>query len=461
MNDISPKVAQQDVEDLRGRVRGAVYCAGDTGYDSVRAIWNGMINRRPALIVQCLGTADVMAAVNFARDRALPLAIRAGGHSVAGNGLCDDGLVIDLTRLDGVRVDPAARLARVGGGARWADLDHEAQAFGLACTGGVVSSTGVAGLTLGGGIGYLTRSHGLACDNLLSADVVTATGELVHASARDNPDLLWALRGGGGNFGVVTSLEFQLHPVGPMVAAAVVFHGMAGARDVLAGYRDYALAAPDQVACYAMFVNAPADLPAEYQGQPVLALVACYSGDVEEGVRLLQPLSGLGAPIAALMDPMPYQVLQTLFDAGNPKGERYYWKSQHLMELPDALLDVLVEFAGDLHGSRTIIGIEPLGGAHARVAPGDTAFVHRSVAFSLGIWTGWSDPAQDRANIGWTRAFFDAVRPFGAGTYVNYLGEDDGGRIGEAYGDNLDRLSELKRRWDPDNLFSTNQNIAP
>lgn len=446
---------------LRQRHRGPLLLPGDDGYDAARAVWNGMIDRRPAVIARCRGPADVMAAVDAARTAGLPVSVRGGGHNVGGKAVCDGGVMLDLTAMRWVHVDPERRRARAGGGTLWGDFDHEAQAFGLTCTGGVVSTTGVAGLTLGGGIGYLTRRHGLACDNLLSADLVTADGRLVHASDDRNPELMWALRGGGGNFGVVTSLEFQLHPVGPEVAAAVVFYPIDQAEVVLRRYRTYAEAAPDAIACYAMVVNAPPDLPAEHQGRPVLAIVGCHADDVDAGRELLQPVAGFGRPIAAVIDAMPYTALQTSFDAGNPTGQRYYWKSQHLTGLPDELIDAVCRFARDLHGDFTIIGIEPLGGAQGRVPPDATAFPHRSVPFSLGIWTGWADPAADRDNVAWTRDFFAAVQPFGAGAYVNYLGDDEADRVGEAYGGNMARLVEIKRRWDPDNLFRVNHNIAP
>ncbi len=448
-----------DLDTLAAQVRGEVLQQNDEGYDASRAVWNGMIDRRPGAIVRCTGVADVIATVNFAREKHLPLAIKAGGHNVSGKAVCDDGIVIDLSPMNNVHVDPDARRARAGAGAKWGAFDHEAQAFGLTTTGGVVSSTGVAGLTLGGGIGYLTRTYGLACDNLLSVDLVTADGRLVRASESENPDLFWALRGGGGNFGVVTSLEFQLHEVGPMVATATVFHAIQDAREVLNFYRTFNEAAPDELACYAMIVNAPEGLP-DQDGKPVLALVGLYSGDLEEGKRLLAPLAKQGSPLLAVVDGMPYAVMQTAFDAGNPHGARYYWKSQYLKGLDDALLETILKWAGTFTGEHTIIGIEALGGAQARVDPGATAFVHRDVPYSLGIWTGWQNPADDTANIAWTREFFDAVAPFGAGAYVNYLGEDESDRLGEVYGENYTRLVEIKRKWDPDNLFRLNHNIA-
>ncbi|TNF89143.1 MAG: FAD-binding oxidoreductase [Gammaproteobacteria bacterium] len=447
------------LEALTEAIRGEILTAGTPGYDEARALWNGMIDKRPGAIVRCTGVADVIATVNFAREQDLPLAIKAGGHNVSGKAMCDDGIVIDLSPMNNVHIDPIARRARAGAGAKWGAFDHEAQAFGLTTTGGVVSSTGVAGLTLGGGIGYLTRTYGLACDNLLSVDLVTAAGELVRASEDENPELFWALRGGGGNFGVVTSLEFQLHSVGPMVATATIFHAIEDARSVLDLYRTFNETAPDELACYAMIVNAPEDLP-DQQGKAVLAIVGLYSGNAEEGLQLMAPLADMGSPLVALIDPMPYTVMQTAFDAGNPHGARYYWKSQYLGGLDDAFLDIVVDRAMDIRGDHTIIGIEPMGGAQGRVDPGATAFACRNVPYSLGIWAGWQDPGQDDANIAWTRAFFDAVAPFGVGAYVNYLGEDESDRLDEVYGENYDRLKAVKQKWDPNNLFRLNHNIA-
>ncbi len=452
-------LTEQQTERLAETVRGEILTAGQPGYDEARTLWNGMIDKHPGAIVRCSGVADVIATVNFARTQSVPLAIKAGGHNVSGKAICDGGIVIDLSPMSNIRIDPDAKRARAGAGAKWGAFDHEAQAFGLTTTGGVVSSTGVAGLTLGGGIGYLTRTYGLACDNLLSVDLVTAGGELVRASKDENPDLFWALQGGGGNFGVVTSLEFQLHAVGPMVATATIFHAIEDARGVLDLYRTFNENAPDALACYAMIVNAPEDLP-DQQGKAVLAIVGLYSGNVDEGLKLMQPLAEMGSPLVAVLDEMPYSVMQTAFDAGNPHGARYYWKSQYLGGLADDFLDIIVEQALDLHGEHTIIGIEPLGGAQGRVDPGATAFACRDVPYSLGIWTGWQDAQKDEENIAWTRAFFDAVASYGAGAYVNYLGEDESDRLDEVYGPNYARLKEVKQKWDPDNLFRLNHNIA-
>lgn len=447
--------------ELGASVRGGLLRKGDGGYDDARSVWNGMADRRPAAILQCRGVSDVIAGVNFARGHGLPLAVKGGGHNVAGKGVCDDGLTLDMSLMRSVRVDPLRLLARAEAGALWRDFDHEAQTFGLTCTGGVVSSTGVAGLTLGGGIGYLTRTYGLACDNLLAADVVTADGRLVQASASENPDLLWALRGGGGNFGVVTSVEFQLHEVGPDVAAAIVFYPLAAGVDVLHAYREYADAAPDAVACYAMIVRGPADLPADHAGQPVLVMIACYSGAVAEGLRALAPLASWSTPIATTVESIPYRTIQQTFDPGSPHGARYYWKSQYLSGLADEFFETVLRFARDMPGAYTAIGIEPLGGAMARVAPAATAYPHRRFPFNLGIWSGWDKPEEDAGAISWTKDFFEAVAPFGAGAYVNYLDEDEGGRVDEAYGANYARLRQVKAKWDPQNLFRVNQNIAP
>lgn len=459
----NPSIPAAAESALAARVRGELLYSTHPGYHAARRVWNGMVDRRPGVIVRCRGVADVKAALDVVREYHLVFAVRAGGHSVAGKSVCDGGVMIDLSPMNGVRVDPIARTARAGAGATWGDFDHETQAFGLATTGGLISSTGVAGLTLGGGIGYLTRTHGLACDNLLSLDVVTAAGEFVRASETENADLFWACRGGGGNFGVVTALEFRLHEVGPAVAVAQVFHPVEAASDVLRFYREYSAAASDETACYAMVVNVPpvAPFPVESHGKPAIALVACDSGPVEEGKARLAPLAAFGSPILGFVDAMPYTVLQSSFDAGNPKGERYYWKSMHLSGLPDDALDTVARYCADFRGDFTIVGIEPLGGAFGRVPSDATAFPHRDVPYSFGVWTGWHRPTDDEANIAWTREFHDAMTPHGAGAYVNYLGEDEGGRVEEAYGNNWARLQEVKRRWDPDNLFRMNQNITP
>ena len=448
------------IEQFAEGVRGHVIQAGDPGYDEARAVWNGMIDRRPALIARCTGTADVIRAVNFGREHDLPLAVKAGGHSYAGHSICEGGLVVDLTLMNAVRIDPNRKRAWVGGGATWGDFDHEAQAFGLATTGGVDSRTGVAGLTLGGGVGYLARSCGLAADNLISADLVTASGERVKASEEENADLFWAIRGGGGNFGVVTSFEFQLHEVGPEVLVAQLFYPFEQVRDVFRFYRDFMADAADELACYGFVLRIPpvAPFPAEYHGKTASALVACYAGSVEAGQAALAPLAAFGDPILKAIQPMPYTALQKSNDAVYPNGARYYLKSHYLTELSDDAIDVLVRHSERQPGALTAPFLEPMGGAASRVDPAATAFPHRDAPFNLGIHTGWTDPADDDKMIAWARRFHDAMKPYATGgVYVNYLDprfeEDVDERVRAAYGDNYRRLVRVQQAWDPENLF--------
>ena len=444
-------------ERLATTLRGDVVGPDDPGYERARAVWNGMIDRRPELVAYCEGTADVIACVDFARREHLPLAVRGGGHGVAGSAVRDGGLVADLSRMRDVHVDARARVARVGGGATWGTVDHETQAFGLAVTGGVDSRTGVGGLTLGGGIGYLARACGLTVDNVLSAEVVLADGSTVTANAHEHADLFWALRGGGGGLGVVTSFELQLHAVGPEVATAQVFYALDAAGDALRSYRDFMSGAPDGVACYPLFVNVPQvePFPAEQQGRTALVLVACHAGSLEEGEEALRPLRSFGAPMLAAIGPMPYVTLQSSFDAAAPNGGRFYWKAHYLDDLPDALIDLLVERVDPLPGPYSIVFVECLGGAVARVAPDATAFPHRDVRFSLGISTGWADAEDDQPAIAWTRSLFEATAPHASGgVYVNYLDRDEADRIGAAYGANLGRLESIRRAYDPDGFFT-------
>lgn len=453
-------------EPLHDRLRGSLVRPTDEDYDDARAVWNGMVDKYPAAIARCAGAADVMAAVDFAREHDLLLSVRGGGHNVAGKAVCDDGLVIDCSPMDFVRVDPDGKTARVGPGATWADFDHEAQAFGLATTGGVDSRTGVAGLTLGGGVGWLARSHGLACDNLVGADVVTAGGDLVHASADENPALFWGLRGGGGNFGVVTAFEFELHDVGPEVLVAQAFYPTEHAEAVLRFYRDYAAEAPDAVAPYALVANVPpeAPFPEEHHGEAAVVLVAPYAGDPEAGRRHLEPIAeaDVGEPILRFVDTMPYAALQQSFDDGTPAGERYYYRAMHVSELPDEAIETIATHARELPAPFTMAGIEPMGGAVNAVADASTAYPHRDAAFSFGIWAGWSDPERDDELIEWTRAFHEAMTPYSTGgVYANYLDRDEDDRIRAAYGDNYDRLVELKDEWDPENRFRLNSNVEP
>jgi FAD/FMN-containing dehydrogenase len=444
---------------LRARFRGQLLRPDDDEYDAARRVWNAMIDRHPALIARCTGVADIMAAIAFARDHDLLVAVRGGGHNVAGNAVCDGGLVIDLSPMKGIRVDPAARTAWAEGGVTWGELDHETQAFGLAAVGGVISTTGIAGLTLGGGFGWLMRKHGLACDNLLAADVVTADGQFLSASATEHPDLFWALRGGGGNFGVVTSFTYKLHEVGPELVAGPIFHPLSAARDVLRFYRDIALTLPDAVTCHASLLRSP-------DGAPLVALVPAYMGPIADGEAAVRPLRQFGSPAMDLVGPKSYQVLQTLFDGSYPAGRRNYWKSSFLRDLDDAAIDVLLDHFAQAPSPLTAVFIEQHGGAASRAGAEETAVPHRSAPFNLIITPKWDDPGQDGANITWARALWAAMQPFMAeAVYVNYLGDvrDEGQeRIRAAYGaETYDRLAAVKRRYDPANFFRMNQNITP
>jgi FAD/FMN-containing dehydrogenase len=444
--------------------RGEVIRPGDPGYEQARRVWNGQIDRRPQLIARCTGTEDVRAALAFARDRQLPIAVRGGAHNVAGNAVCDDGLVIDLSPLKGVHVDPAARTARAQPGVTWGELDRETQAFALATTGGLVSTTGIAGLTLGGGIGWLARKHGTACDNLRSADVVTADGSVLTASTTENPELFWGLRGGGGNFGIVTSLEYRLHPVGPEVLAGPVFHAGEHAADVLRFFRDYVATAPDELTVVASFMTAPAApfLPPEAHGTLVVALAVCYAGDLAEGERVLRPLRSFGRPLADLIAPTPYTALQRMSDEGYPAGLRNYWKSSYVDDLSDAAVATVAEHAEGMPSPRSAFYFEHLGGAIARPAE-PTAFGHRDATFDLAILAIWEDPEETDLHISWTRRFWEAMQPHARpGVYVNNLGEEGHDRVRTAYEpQTYERLVRLKERYDPENVFRCNQNIAP
>jgi FAD/FMN-containing dehydrogenase len=448
---------------LRDRLHGDLLNPGDEGYEAARTVFNAMVDRYPSYVVRPTGAADVMAAVDFAREHDLLLSVKGGGHNFAGTAVCDDGLTIDCSRMDGVRVDPEARTARVGPGATWADFDHEAGAFDLATTGGLVSTTGVAGLTLGGGQGYLARKHGLTVDNLRSVDIVTAAGDLVHASDEENPELFWALRGGGGNFGVVTSFEFDLHPVGPEVLAGPIFHPYEDAREALRFYREFTADAPDELACYALVVRVPPEepFPEARRGDPAVAFAVCYAGPLDEAEDAVEPLRAFGDPTLDGVGPIPYPALQRSFDDGSPAGHRWYTKAHYLDGLPDDAIDTILEFTDPFPGPLTQVGIEPMGGAIARVDATATAFPHRDATYSLGIWPGWADPEADDDVVAWARAFHEAMAPYADGVYANYLDRDETDRVEAAYGENYERLVEVKDRWDPENRFRMNQNVEP
>jgi FAD/FMN-containing dehydrogenase len=455
-----------EIERLRADVRGPCILPADPGYDDARAIWNGAIDRRPACIARCTGVADVVAAVDFARERDLPVAVRAGGHGVGGHALTDGGLVIDLSPMKGIRVDPVARTARAEAGVLWGELDRETQLFGLATVGGIVTHTGIAGLTLGGGIGWLTRKHGATVDNLLSADLVTAQGEIVTASEEENPDLFWAIRGGGGNFGVVTSFEYRLHPVGPIVLAGPIFYPLEDAPEVLRFYREFIAAAPDELTTmFELSVAPPLPfLSEEVHGTPIVWVGACYAGSPEDGAEVVRPLKQFGHPIVDLLEPKPYTALQSWFDPLVPHGWHRYWKSVELPPLTDDAIETLVEHAAAQTSPRSYTIVFGLGGALARVGEDETAFSQRNAAHNVNINAVWTeeDPDAER-HIGWTRDFFDAMQPHAGGrVYLNFLGEEGGDRVRQAYGARTyERLVELKRVYDPTNFFRLNQNIEP
>ena len=446
--------------------RGRLISAGHGDYDVARAVWNGAIDRRPRLIARCIGTADVVAAVRYARDHDLEIAIRGGGHNVAGTAVCDGGIVIDLSTMRGVRVDPANRRAWVQGGALWGDVDHETQAHGLATTGGIVSHTGVAGLTLGGGVGWLMRKHGLTIDNLIAADVVTADGELLRASEDEHPDLFWALRGGGGNFGAVTAFEFRLHSVGPTVLAGPILWDAADAGQVLRFYRDFLRDAPDALGTVVRFGTAPPlpVIPEALHWRPVMMVGACYAGPIQDGERWLRPLRACRTPLLDLVGPAPYVGFQSALDTTVPHGWNYYWKSTYLPELRDDLVDVFAEHAFACSSARSYVALFHLKGAVSRAPEGGTAFGNRQASHAVTLDAVWR-PGEGFGDhdTAWSRRFFAALDRFREGVYVNFLGGDeDPDRVREAYGDAVyDRLVDVKTKYDPENVFRHNQNIRP
>lgn len=450
-------MTDQSMKDrLAAHMKGEVLGPASPDYNEVRKLWNGMIDRRPALIARCHEAGDVVASVNFAREEGLQPSMRGGGHGVAGNAVSEDGLMIDLSPMKTVEVDPEARIARVGPGATLGDMDAATQAHGLATTGGVDSRTGVAGLTLGGGIGWLVRSFGLTLDNVIAFDVVTADGELRRASADENSDLYWGLRGGGGRLGVVTQFEFRLQPVGPEVAVAQIFHPHEDAAGALRFYRDFMADAPDEIGCSAMVMPVPPaePFPEAHHGRTAIALVGCYSGPVEEGLARFAELKAYGEPIVAAVQPMPYTALQQSFNEATPDGARYYWKSQFLQALSDEAIDTLVEHTEHMPGAFSAIGIEGLGGAFGRVDPAATAFPHRGAPFNFGLWAGWTEAAEDEPVIEWVRGLHKAMAPYSTGgTYSNYFDKDDQDRTDAAFGANRARLQRIKEKYDPQNLF--------
>lgn len=456
-------VAATTFGELAGSLRGQLIRPSDAGYDDARRVFNGMIDRRPTAIVRCADVADVISCVNLARDEGLLLSIRGGGHNVAGFATNDGGLVIDLSLMRGTRVDPERRAVRAGAGCTWGDLDHATHAFGLATPGGAISTTGIAGLTLGGGIGHLTRPFGLVSDNLLSADVVTADGQFVIASETENPDLFWALRGGGGNFGVVTSFEYRLHPVSTVYAGPILW-SLDKAAEVMKFYGEFITGAPEELnGIFAFLVVEPEPpFPEHLHGQNVCGAVLCYVGPMENAEEVVRPLAEFAEPELVGLGPMPYPVLQTVFDAVSPSGLHNYWKADFVTELTDEVISAHVEHGPRVPNIFSGAVIFSVGGAAQRVGSDDTAFSYREANFSHIIYAADRDPSAIEAETRWVRAYWEALHPHSAGgAYVNFLGDEGDARVAASYRDNYARLARVKRRYDPDNLFRMNQNIKP
>jgi FAD/FMN-containing dehydrogenase len=446
---------EAEVENFQTRLRGKLLRPGDDGYDDARKVWNGMIDRKPALIARCTGTADVMAAVSFARERGLLVSIRGGGHSAAGNAVCEGGLMIDLAPMKSIRVDPVAGMARAEPGVLWGEFDRETQVFGLATTGGLISTTGIAGLTLGGGQGWLAGKYGFTIDNLLSVDVVTADGRLLTASATQNEDLFWAMRGAGHNFGVVTSFKYRLHPVSTVLGGMVV-HPFDRATDMLRFYREFTADQPDELTTAAAILSGP-------DSKLITAMVACYAGSVDEGERILAPLRRFGPPIADTIAPIPYTAQQRLLDAAFPYGRLNYWKSSLTDELSDEVIAALVDYTARMPSPLSAIPIPDFHGAYRRVGKTETAYYHRDLRYDIVIMANWTDPADTERNVQWARDLYEALqRHLPQGVYVNDLDRDEGDeRVRHAYGENYARLVTLKKKYDPTNFFRVNQNIKP
>lgn len=451
--------------ELASRFRGALLSPGCVEYEQARQIWNGMIDRHPALIARCTGVADIIEAINFARDRGLVLAVRGGGHNVAGLAVCDGGIMLDLSRLKGIRVNLTTKEVQAQPGVLWGELDRETQLFALATPGGFVSTTGIAGLTLGGGFGWLSRKYGHSCDNLISVDVVTADGRFLTVNEHEHPDLFWGIRGGGGNFGVVTSFQYRLHSVGPTMVAGLVLYPMEQATQVLDFYRTFSAEAPDELGTLALMRYAPPApfLPKEIHGKPVVGIAVCYTGSLAHGERIVRPLKEFGTPLIDTIVPKPYCTHQAAFDSGVPAGRKYYWKSEYLPPLSKATTDTIVTHAMQMTSPFSQVVIFQMGGASSRVGEDATAASHRNAAYVLNIGACWEEQSQSETHIEWARTFWSDMRPFSTGgVYVNFLSQGEGeDRVRMAYGTNYERLVALKNKYDPSNLFRMNQNIKP
>jgi FAD/FMN-containing dehydrogenase len=448
-------LADSTIRDLGAALRGQVLRTGDPGYDDARRVFNAMIDRRPAAIARAAVTADVVRAVEFARSHDLPVAVRGGGHSVAGKSVADGALLIDLSAMKAIRVDPASRTARAEPGVRLGDLDRETQAYGLATPLGIVSDTGIAGLTLGGGIGWINGKHGLSCDNLVSVEIVTADARVLTASATENEDLFWAVRGGGGNFGVVTSFEYRLHPLGPLVLAGPVFYPLSSGLAVARWVQELSAGCPDELSTEVVFLTLP-------DGTPVVGAPVCYAGEPAEGEAIVAPFRKLGTPVADLLRPMPFVAFQSGLDANFAAGRHHYWKSAFTSGLGEEGIRVFLDYVSRTPSPLTIVYLEQVHGAAARVAVAETAFPHRGDRWDFAILTQWAEPREAEVNIAWTKEFFEAMRPhLDESVYVNNLGEEGDDRVRAAFGMNYERLAALKRKYDPENFFRLNQNVRP
>ncbi|MHA2226459.1 MAG: FAD-binding oxidoreductase [Candidatus Hodarchaeales archaeon] len=466
LSDEQVFLAEDAVENLKGLIQGDVLLPSDDNYNQARKIWNGMIDKRPALIVRCTGPADVIDAVKFAREHDLLVSVRGGGHNVSGNALCDDGMVIDLSQMKGIRVDLKSGTAHAQAGVTLGELDRETQVFGLSVPSGIVTTTGIAGLTLGGGFGYIARKYGLSIDNLISVDMVTAEGEFLTASKTENEDLFWGLRGGGGNFGIVTSFEYKLQKIGPIVLGGMLLHPMEDASEFLRYYRDFIADAPDELTVVPLLRLAPPApfLPKEIHGKPVVGVIVLYSGSIEEGKSLIAPLREYGTPLIDGIGPKPFRALQSALDASAQPGWNYYVKSEFLPALSDDIIDTLVDHASRITSPLSVIAGFHLGGAVSRVDEDATAYSHRDATYSLIINTGWIDPDESEKHIQWTRALWEALQPFSiGGAYVNFQSFDEGeDRVKTTYGTaKFKRLTVLKQKYDPSNFFRLNRNIKP
>lgn len=465
-NGSPASIASESVESFRSGLRGTLITPDSPDYDTARTLWNAMVDKRPAMIVKCAGTADVIHAVKFAKENQLLVAVKGAGHNIAGNAMCDGGLVVDLSSMKSVHVDPVTKRARTEPGATLRDFDHETQAFGLATPLGINSTTGISGLTLGGGFGWLTRKYGATVDNLISADVVTHEGKLVHASEKENTDLFWGIRGGGGNFGIVTSFEYQLHPVGPEIYAGLVVFPFEQARSLLQQYRDLSSTIPEEANTWTVLRKAPPlpFLPEHVHGKEVVVFPNFYAGNATEGEKITDRVKKFGTPVGEFLGTMPYTAWQQAFDPLLTPGARNYWKSHNFAELSDGLIDVIIDTINNLPSPHCEIFIGMLGAAYSRVAPDATAYTHRDAQYVINVHARWETPEEDSACISWAREFFQKAAPFATGgVYVNFMTEEEGDRIvGGAYkSDVLSRLTQIKNTWDPTNFFRMNQNIKP